>query len=173
MTANQLVAHNLRRAREARGWTQAIAARELEPYLGREWSVASFSAAERSAEGGRRRVFSANELLAFACAFNKPIAWFFAPPPELEDVYAGEPIDVRRVISRSQLLDATAGRNLWTDVVLREQIANLRDALEALEKLQREAGESVEPASIGTVGIGRWEADEDDDNEPREEESDA
>jgi hypothetical protein len=103
MTANQLVARNLKRAREAMGQTQEIAAQRLEPYLGRRWSVASFSDAERSALNGRTREFSANELVAFARAFEKPIAYFFEAPDDLEDVYCGPRLDVSRVVSRKEL----------------------------------------------------------------------
>jgi transcriptional regulator with XRE-family HTH domain len=80
MTANQVVASNLRFAREIRGLTQAQAAEQLEPYLGTRWSKATFSSAERSAEDGARvREFSANEILAFSRAFGFPILWFFLP----------------------------------------------------------------------------------------------
>lgn len=85
-TANQLVAYNLRRARELRGWKQAEAANRAAPFLGSEWSVASWSAAERSAyetagqEGARIKRFSADEILAFSLTFELPITWFFLPP---------------------------------------------------------------------------------------------
>jgi transcriptional regulator with XRE-family HTH domain len=80
MTANQLVAYNLRRARELRELTQEQAAERLEPLLGQLWSKATFSSAERSAEPERRaREFTADELLAFSAAFDLPLAWFFLP----------------------------------------------------------------------------------------------
>ncbi len=50
-TPNQVVAYNLTRAREHRGWTQDEAAEALAPYLGTRWSKASFSQAERSVAG--------------------------------------------------------------------------------------------------------------------------
>lgn len=85
MTANQLVAANLRRARERLGLTQQEAAKRLEPYIGKEWSKATFSAAERSAVPGKRaREFSADDLLAFARTFGVSVSWFFLPP-EYED----------------------------------------------------------------------------------------
>ena len=49
MTPNQIVAHNVARARALRGWTQEQAAEALAPYLGAKLSGASFSALERSA----------------------------------------------------------------------------------------------------------------------------
>lgn len=85
LTANQVVAHNLKMARILRGWTQEKAAERLEPYLGVKWSKASYSAAERSVERPDRiRNFSADEILAFSHAFQLPITWFFLPPgPDL------------------------------------------------------------------------------------------
>jgi hypothetical protein len=107
MTANQLVAYNLRRARELRGLTQEQAAEKLEPYLGRKWSKAVFSAAETSVKSERVREFSADELLAFASAFDLPIAWFFVPPNEpdmREPITMGGPKNA----DTTSLLDAVA-----------------------------------------------------------------
>jgi len=81
LTPNQVVAFNLARAREWRGWTQGQAAAALEPYLGVLWSKASVSQAERSVTGKVARNFSADEIVAFARAFGVPVAWFFMPPP--------------------------------------------------------------------------------------------
>ena len=47
MTPNQIVAYNVAKARELRGWTQEQAAEALAPYLGAKLSGASFSALER------------------------------------------------------------------------------------------------------------------------------
>src|SRR6266542_1271519 len=80
MTPNQLVAFNLRRARELRGWTQEEAAERLEPYLGIRWSKGTFSAAETSAKGGRVRLFNADEIAALSLAFDLPLTWWFLPP---------------------------------------------------------------------------------------------
>jgi len=86
MTPNQIIAFNLKRARELRGLTQEQAAELLEPHLGVRWSKSSFSAAESSAaEGTRRRVFSADEIQAFADGFNLPPAWFFLSPDATAD----------------------------------------------------------------------------------------
>lgn len=81
LTANQIVAFNLHRAREWKNWSQDEAAEALEPYLGKRWSKASFSQAERSIAGKFIRQFTADEILAFARAFDLPIGWFFMPPP--------------------------------------------------------------------------------------------
>jgi transcriptional regulator with XRE-family HTH domain len=81
-TPNQVVAHNLTRARELRGWTQEEAADALAPYLGTRLSGASLSAIERSIRGTRVKVFSADELVALSRAFDLPLGWWFTPPDE-------------------------------------------------------------------------------------------
>jgi hypothetical protein len=81
LSPNQVVAYNLTRAREWKGWTQDQAAEALAPYLGTRWSKASFSQAERSIAGRFVRNFDADEIVAFARAFDLPVTWFFLPPP--------------------------------------------------------------------------------------------
>lgn len=81
LTPNQVVAYNLARARELKGWSQDQAAAALEPWLGVRWSKASFSQAERSLAGKFIRNFTADEIVAFARAFGLPVTWFFMPPP--------------------------------------------------------------------------------------------
>src|SRR5438105_15161924 len=81
LTANQVVGFNLQQARLWKGWTQQQAAEALEPYLGKRWSVASVSQAERSIAGKFIRQFTADEIVAFARAFDLPLGWFFLPPP--------------------------------------------------------------------------------------------
>jgi transcriptional regulator with XRE-family HTH domain len=81
LTPNQLVAYNLARLRRKRGLTQEEAAELLEPYLGVHWSKASFSQVEQfGILGKRQREFTADDLVAFARAFDVPLAWFFLPP---------------------------------------------------------------------------------------------
>lgn len=79
---NEVVAYNFRRARELRGLTQDEAALALERFLGVRLPQASISALERSFGGDKRREFDAQEILAFACAFDLPLLWFFLPPPQ-------------------------------------------------------------------------------------------
>jgi transcriptional regulator with XRE-family HTH domain len=78
---NEVISYNFRRARELRGLTQPEAAAVLEPFLGQRLPQASISAIERTFSGDKRREFDAQELLAFACAFDLPLLWFFLPPP--------------------------------------------------------------------------------------------
>jgi hypothetical protein len=81
LTPNQVIAYNLAQARLWKDWTQEQACEALEPYLGKRWSKANYSAAERSVDGTRIRQFDADEIVAFARAFQMPIGWFFLPPP--------------------------------------------------------------------------------------------
>jgi hypothetical protein len=81
LTPNQVVAFNLAQARQLRGWTQQQTIDALEPHLGAKWSIANYSAAERSVDGGRVRNFDADEITAFARTFDLPVTWFFLPPP--------------------------------------------------------------------------------------------
>src|ERR671919_660698 len=79
---NQVVAYNVRAARELRGWTQDELAVRLEPYLGQRMTQAGVSSIERAWDGDRRREFDAHELLVFALVFELPIIWFLLPPPD-------------------------------------------------------------------------------------------
>jgi hypothetical protein len=78
---NQIVAYNVRAARELRGWTQDQFAEHLEPYLGQRMTQAGVSSIERAWDSDRRREFDAHELLVFAMVFELPIIWFLLPPP--------------------------------------------------------------------------------------------
>lgn len=93
LSANQLVAYNLMRARKAAGWSQQDVAGMLEQLTGRSWSNASVSAAERSWQGGRPRRFDASEILALCSIFNEPISFFFLPPGP--DEYLAEHVGTR------------------------------------------------------------------------------
>jgi hypothetical protein len=111
INANQLVAYNLRRAREEWGDTQEQAANRLWDYTGEVWSKATFSAAERSyAAGTRAREFTANEILAFAAAFQRDVGYFFAPPAD-ENILVVCDGDARRTISQKQLLELVGPSN--------------------------------------------------------------
>ncbi|WP_164710948.1 helix-turn-helix domain-containing protein [Euzebya pacifica] len=82
LTAAQVVAFNLRRAREIRGLTQEDAAAVISNCGDTIWTKATLSQAERSVSGARVRQFTVNDLYAFAEAFGLPIPWFLLPPPD-------------------------------------------------------------------------------------------
>ncbi len=103
---NQIVAHNLTRARLLRGWTQEEAAERLAPFLGTRLSLASFSAIERSIRGTRVKQFSADELVALSRAFDLPIGWWFTPPDEGA---LHTPDHQRTGIDFAELVDLTLG----------------------------------------------------------------
>jgi hypothetical protein len=105
MTPNQVVAHNLRRARGLLELTQEEAAERLEPFLGERWSRVVFSAAERSVSGKRVRQFDADDLVAFAAAFELPIS-FFLDAPRSATVAAPR---AREGLSTEQLRDLATG----------------------------------------------------------------
>lgn len=74
------IARNLRRARLARDWKQAELGEALSRITDRPWSVATVSAAERSAETDRVRRFDAGDLAAFAQVFGLPVEYFITDP---------------------------------------------------------------------------------------------
>ena len=133
MNFNEVIAYNVRRARELRGLTQHEAAAVLEPFLGQRLTQASISALERSYRGDKRREFDAQEILAFACAFDLPLLWFFLPPPD----------DHRRLAGTSDRIN-----ELYTLALGRE------DQLEELYTRFRELGmaePSTEDAALERV----------------------
>ena len=110
MTTNQIVAHNVAKARALRGWTQEQAAEALAPYLGAKLSGASFSALERSAwKVERIKQFTADELLALSRAFDLPIGYFFVPPPPAFDAGLAAPDAGLKGLDPIVVLDAILG----------------------------------------------------------------
>jgi transcriptional regulator with XRE-family HTH domain len=126
LTPNQVVGYNLTRAREQKGWTQDQAAEALEPYLGVRWSKASVSQAERSVAGGFVRNFTADEIVAFARAFELPLTWFFMPPP----AWVGPGMPTKLAVPDAPLGEAVA---LLVDLVFGDEVhqAQLRLRLDA------------------------------------------
>lgn len=123
MTPNQIVAHNVARARALRGWTQEQAAEALAPYLGAKLSGPSFSALERSAvKVDRIKQFSADDLLALSRGFDLPIGFFFTPLPPAMDAGLYGPDAGSKGLDPIVLLDAILGTpdNLgyWADELL-------------------------------------------------------
>jgi hypothetical protein len=125
ISANQLVAHNLRRARESylgTGATQEQAAVLLEEFLGERWSKTSWSNAERSAVTEYAREFSANEILAFARTFSVPVSYFFEPPDDGMPltVFCGRRDgDANKNTSRAALLSAINASEFFNKAIAR------------------------------------------------------
>jgi hypothetical protein len=87
----QIVAWNLEQARRGRGWSQEEAAGKLEPFIGYRITRAALSQAERCLYRGRIRRFDADEIVAYARAFDLPVSAFFCPP---EPHLRGRPVFV-------------------------------------------------------------------------------
>lgn len=140
--ANQIVGANFRLARELRGWTQEEAARELAPYLGQVLPKASISAIERVLDRDRRRVFNAQELVAFCLGFDLPIWWFLLPVPGSDTMRLDgteEPA--------SNLLSIILGRN--------DQLELLRDRVGQLRRTTD--GEVVDEILGSLIGATSWQ----------------
>jgi hypothetical protein len=80
VTPNQIVAHNLRRARLSKDWTLEETTERLSRHLGEKWTQATLSSAEGSRHGKRIRKFDADQLVAFADCFEVPVGFFFESP---------------------------------------------------------------------------------------------
>ncbi len=83
-TPSQVVAHNVTRARDLRGLTQAEVGERLTRFTGARWSQTAVAQAEGSVGGQRVRQFTANELVALARTFDLPVLFFFLPPDDGE-----------------------------------------------------------------------------------------
>lgn len=108
-TPNQIVAHNISKARLFRGWTQDQAAEACAPYLGARLSPASWSALERSVDGGRIREITADELVAFARAFDLPIGFFLTPPSAWDNHVVATPDAGPQGLEPIELFDVVIG----------------------------------------------------------------
>jgi hypothetical protein len=139
LTGNQVVAYNLFLARVVRGWTQEEAAEQLEPYLGELWTKATFSAAERSVAGRRIRHFDADEILAFAQAFDRPVSWFFTPPMPEDPLRRLPTIAPPKDAHEGQLVDASTltRRSMGAGHLLEGRIEPALAALDPPDRDQR------------------------------------
>ncbi len=163
LTPNQLVGYNLFCARQERGWTQAQAAEALEPHLGVRWTVAQVSAAERSVDGTRIRQFTADDIVAFAQAFDVPITYFFLPPRPGATWSKVKPGTSDDQLSRTMAVmidlifgDATDGAPLLAkhlhDVMDNLDPALFSDAQERIFALARLRLLGVVSQAIGSIG---------------------
>jgi transcriptional regulator with XRE-family HTH domain len=84
LTASAIVALNVRRIREERGWSQAQAGERLERVTGKPWSVATVSAVERGWERGPERAFGVNEVDKISLAFGVSLLELLLPPSKEE-----------------------------------------------------------------------------------------
>jgi transcriptional regulator with XRE-family HTH domain len=80
ITSNQLVAYNLKQLRNGRKWTQKDVGDRIAKVLGKRWSKAVVSNAERSIDGKRIAKFDADEIVALARLFEVPVDRLFTPP---------------------------------------------------------------------------------------------
>ena len=80
LNVNQIVAYNLRAARQLCRMTQKSLAQELTRVSGIRVTDAMVSEMERAWDGERRREFDAHEIAVFAVALKVPMAYFFLPP---------------------------------------------------------------------------------------------
>jgi len=140
---NQVVAHNLTRARLLRGWTQDQASEALAPYLGSRLSLASFSAIERSIAGTRVKQFTADELVALSRAFDLPLGWWFTPPAEGA---MHSPDHPRTGVDFDTLVDVVLGNPdtmpAWTDAL--EQWAAQRAATTTVRRTGDGVAEQID-----------------------------
>jgi len=158
-TPNQIVAHNISKARLFRGWTQDQAAEACESYLGTRLSPASWSALERSVDGGRIREITADELVAFARAFDLPIGFFLTPPSVWDNHVVATPDAGPEGLEPVELFDVVIGTegNLaaWEQYLLSwaspEQRVRLHPdgTIEALGRVQ----DDVHPRLAGPAAL--------------------
>jgi transcriptional regulator with XRE-family HTH domain len=109
LTVHQVVAHNVFRARNLRGWSQQQAAERLSATLGKPLTAAGLSAIEKTFTSRRQRVIDVAELVAYARAFGLPIAWFFLPPEGRET----HPIPPNYQHAATMAIDAFGDDDAW------------------------------------------------------------
>lgn len=80
MNAARRIAANVRSLRRAAGWQQQEAAARLAQAGGPTWTVAAWSAMERSAVTDRVRAFTADEIEALADLFGVAVGDLFGDP---------------------------------------------------------------------------------------------
>jgi hypothetical protein len=92
-----------------------------------------YSAAERAVDGRRVREFSADELLALARTFGKPVGWFFLPPDDLVVRWRARSGDRNMWIGRGDLAETAVGLE-----GARERVRDLLASLKGEEPSDRQ-----------------------------------
>jgi transcriptional regulator with XRE-family HTH domain len=81
---SRVISYNLRRARSEHRWTQEQAAERLHQELGGGWKMRTTLSNAEAYNGDRVRRFDPEEIFVFSVVFDRPISWFFVPPPRGE-----------------------------------------------------------------------------------------
>lgn len=141
MSANAVVAYNLRALRLRYGWSQERLAEELGTVTGRVVTQAAISAREMTVNAGPRQSrFDAQDLYLYSVALGVPIAYFFTPPPE-------------EAVEGAVLADTEAP--LWSLFVAflgaEHQVEEIDQRLQVLEK---QGADPVIDAVLGPVPPG-------------------
>jgi transcriptional regulator with XRE-family HTH domain len=149
LNVNQVVAINLRLAREQAGWTQTTAAAHLTEITGRTYTKSTISAMERSSEpGSKRSLFDAHELLEFSRVFAKPMVWFLMPSEEHLD----EQLQIYGQEHGRDLIHFIFG-NDWQQESLKSRLAGIRDSNpDAAEDISRALADFDKETWIAYIG---------------------
>ncbi len=141
MSANAVVAYNLRALRLRYGWSQERLAEELGAVTGRVVTQAAISAREMTVNGGPRQSrFDAQDLYVYSTALGVPIAYFFTPPPE-------------EAVDGAVLADTEAP--LWSLLVaFLGADHQLKEIDERLQILERQGADAVIDTVLGPVPPG-------------------
>lgn len=118
LTVHQIVAYNFRRAREETGWTQSQTSDLLEPFLGYRLNQAGVSAIEKTFDSERRRNIDVAEVVAFSRCFQRPIGWFFLPPPGMGAGRVEPTTDRQHELRAADLAALTVGSSIGWDAFL-------------------------------------------------------
>lgn len=152
MSPNQVVAENLWRARKAASLSQEQTSQALAE-RGVSWEKATYYAAEAGRHPDKEpRRFSADELIAFALIFEKPVAWFLTPPEDATLVLNKEPLYLR------DLLEIGLNEYLGDMRPLAELARQFATAVETFEEGRRPESEA-EAITRATVDLGHESGD--------------
>lgn len=125
--AEEYVGQRIRERREELGMSQTDLGQRLAEYLGRQWTRQAVSAAEQG-----KRAFTAAELVAIAHVLDTRPARLVTPPIELKEVeLPGGPVRVRAMVDDVGVADKTLGDMYDQLLVLRRQIIQIRDSVNA------------------------------------------